>query len=354
MICHYRFSTPLPYSPATSILCYSCQKQSYFFTESITPSASGIVGSEARAKMETLWMIRALQRQPDIQYAEPNFIRKALIVEPNDRYYPYQWHYPRIRLPEAWEITTGSDDVVVAVMDTGALLLHPDLNGQFIDGYDFISDPDISLDGDGVDANPEDPGDGNIGGSSFRGTHVAGTTAALSNNNIGVAGVAWHARIMPLRVLGYGGTGTSSDILEAVKYAAGLEIDAGVQLDRPVDIINLSLGGSGYSHIEEAIYEEVRDQGVIIIAAAGNDGNNNPMYPAGYDSVVSKKCAGDSSPFMSYEKGIIKVQHTKVTARIAHMQIMVIGNAFCFSIESLLLIQYSHQKLVLPMLCPMP
>ena len=250
------------------------------------------------AKLETWWMIRALRRQPGIQFAEPNYIRRPLRV-PNDSYYAYQWHFPLIRLPEAWDTTTGSSDVVVAVVDTGVLLGHPDLVGRFVDGYDFISNPAISLDGDGIDANPDDPGDDDVGGSSFHGTHVAGTIAAGSNNGKGVAGIAWNTTIMPLRALGKGG-GTLSDILEAVKYAAGLENDSGRLPAKRADIINLSLGGDTYSQIEAAVYADVRDQGVIVIAAAGNDHNSNVFYPAGYTNVVSVSAVTIDQTLASY------------------------------------------------------
>jgi serine protease len=265
--------------------------------------APGYRDSETTAKMETLWMIRALRNQSGVQFAEPNYIRKPFTV-PNDLYYPYQWHYPLIRLPEAWDITIGSNDVVVAVVDTGVLLDHPDLEGQLVDGYDFISDPDISLDGDGVDDDPDDPGDDDLGGSSFHGTHVAGTIAALTNNadndgGGGVAGIAWNAKIMPLRALGKGG-GTTSDILEAVRYAGGLETDAGVMLDQPVDIINLSFGGESFSQIEEAVYKELYEEGVIMIAAAGNSGSTDVMYPAGYESVVSVSAVTIDEVLTSY------------------------------------------------------
>ena len=263
-------------------------------------TAPGAMDTATRAKMETLWIVRALARQSGVQFAEPNYIRQPFAV-PDDTHYAYQWHYPLINLPDAWDITTGSSDVVVAVIDTGVLLNHPDLSGQLLDGYDFISDTDISLDGDGVDDNPDDPGDqDDVEGSSFHGTHVAGTIAAASNNATGVAGIAWNTRILPLRVLGYGG-GTSYDIIQAVRYAAGLSTDyAGIQRDAPVDVINLSLGGSSYSQSEAAVYQEAREQGVIIVAAAGNSGNDDKMYPAAYDGVVSVSAATIDENLASY------------------------------------------------------
>jgi serine protease len=249
--------------------------------------APGTMDEKTRAKMKTLWMVRALARQSGVRFAEPNYIRRPLAV-PNDALYDSQWHYPFISLPDAWDISTGNSNVVVAVVDTGVLLDHPDINGQLVSGYDFISSTDSSLDGDGVDADPDDPGDlSGVGRSSFHGTHVAGTIAAASNNGIGVAGIAWNARIMPLRALGYGG-GTAYDIIQAVKYAAGLTTDyAGVQNADPVEIINLSLGGTTYSQTEALVYEAVRAQGVIIVAAAGNNASAEKVYPAAYNGVVS-------------------------------------------------------------------
>ena len=255
------------------------------FYRSIAP---GTMDSTTQAKMETLWMVRALEKQPGIELAEPNYVRRALL-DPNDTYFSYQWHYPLINLPDAWDITTGSSDVVVAVVDTGVLFDHPDLDGQLLAGYDFISSEAIALDGDGVDADPADPGDRNEldETSTFHGTHVAGTIAAATNNNLGVAGVSWNTRIMPLRVLGHGG-GSSYDVIQAVKYASGLETAyPDIQLDQPVDVINMSLGGESPSGLEEIVFEQARAQGVILIAAAGNDGTDNQFYPAAYDSVIS-------------------------------------------------------------------
>ncbi len=245
---------------------------------------------EAYRKVMTLREIKQMARQPGVEYAEPNYIRQPLRT-PNDPLYTNQWHYRRIDLPLAWEISTGQEadrpPVIVAVVDTGVVLAHPDLNTQLINGYDFISDADRALDGDGIDANPDDPGDSaTLGESSWHGTHVAGTVAAASDNGIGGAGVSWGARIMPLRALGKNG-GTSFDIIQSVLYAAGIENSYGLFAEQPADIINLSLGGPSASQSERDAYQQVRDQGVILIAAAGNENSDAPSYPAAYDSVFS-------------------------------------------------------------------
>jgi serine protease len=236
-------------------------------------------------KWETMRSIKRLRREADVEYAEPNYIRQPTLV-PADQFYPLQWHYPLINLPQAWDITTGSSNVTVAVIDTGVLSAHPDLQGQLVPGFDFISDTFNANDGDGIDADPNDPGDSGVGGSSYHGTHVAGTVAAATNNTDGVSGSSWATRIMPLRVLGLNG-GTTYDIRQAVRYAAGLSNDSGMTLTQPVDIINLSLGGESFSQQEQDLYTLVRSQGTIVIAAAGNNASSVPFYPGAYDGVVS-------------------------------------------------------------------
>lgn len=239
-----------------------------------------------RRKADTLHIIKSLRRRPDVRHAQPNYIRKAFAV-PNDPQYPLQWHYPLINLPQSWDVTTGSNTVVVAVIDTGVLFSHPDLENRLTsDGYDFISDPARALDGDGIDPNPDDPGDGSPGRSTFHGTHVAGIVAAETDNAIGGSGVTWSTRIMPLRALGQGG-GTDFDILQAVRYAAGLENDSGTLPAQRADIINLSLGGSGFSQSAQQIFSDVRAEGIIVIAAAGNSASSTLFFPAAYEGVVS-------------------------------------------------------------------
>ena len=252
-------------------------------------SLPGNVTDAQRAKYETLHHIKTLAMAHPDRHIEPNYRRYASAV-PDDSLYGVQWHYQNINLPLAWDVTVGlgGTPVVVAVIDTGVLLAHVDLQGQLVDGYDFISDADAANDGDGIDPDPDDPGDLSQGGSSsFHGTHVAGTIAALTDNDAGVAGVAWDAaNVMPLRALGIGG-GTSFDIIEAVQYAAGFANSSGTVPAVPADIINLSLGSTTSSQNEQTIFDAVRAAGVIVVAAAGNDGTSLPSYPAAYSGVIS-------------------------------------------------------------------
>ncbi len=258
---------------------------------------------EQQEKLRTLYAAKALARVPGIVFAEPNYLKQPLLT-PNDEFYSLQWHYPLINLPAAWDVTTGSRNVIVAVIDSGVALSHVDLQGQLIGGYDFISDAASARDGDGIDSNPNDEGDlgAGPGASSFHGTHVAGTVAAASNNQIGVAGVAWNSSIMPIRVIGVGG-GADYDIAQGVLYAAGLPNASGTVPPKRADIINLSLGGPQQGQqLTEALIA-ARNAGVIIIAAAGNDGSSQLMYPASTQGVVSVSAVDANrqlAPYSSY------------------------------------------------------
>jgi len=262
--------------------------------------------STAQMKSATLQAIKRLRADPNVEYAEPNYIRRAQAV-PSDPYYALQWHYPLINLPAAWDITTGNNNVIVAVIDTGVLVNHPDLQGQLVAGYDFITDPTRAHDGNGPDNNPDDAGDNDTpgGGSSFHGTHVAGTIAAASNNG-GVAGIAWNARVMPVRVLGLGG-GTSFDIAQGVLFAAGLANSSNTLPAKRADIINLSLGGGSFSQAEQNVYTQARAQGVIVVAAAGNEATTALSYPASYDGVISVSAVSINKTLASYSNSGTKV-----------------------------------------------
>lgn len=239
-----------------------------------------------RDRYQTFMKIKALRADAQVRSASANYAVKPYAI-PSDPRYIQQWHYPLINLPQAWDVATGAG-VIVAVVDTGVYLAHEDLSGQLLPGYDFISDANNSLDGDGMDSNPDDPGDGGVvGASSWHGTHVAGTVAAATNNTTGGAGVAYGAKVMPLRALGKEG-GSTFDIQQAVLYAARLANASGELPDQRAHVLNLSLGCQFcFSASEQSVYQQARDAGVIIIAAAGNESSTDPSYPAAYAGVVS-------------------------------------------------------------------
>ncbi len=242
-------------------------------------------------KRDTLTAIIALRARRDVLTASPNYILKAFAV-PNDQYYNLQWDYPLMNLPAAWEVTTGqmtgTKEVIVAVVDTGVLLNHPDLQGKLVPGYDFIRDVASAGDGNGIDPNPDDVGDGDgiAIASSFHGTHVAGTIAAATNNTTGVAGIGWNVKVMPLRALGKGG-GNDYDVAQAIRYAAGLANDSETVPSLVADVINLSLGGPSHSSALDQAISDARAAGVIIVAAAGNETSQVLFYPAALPGVVS-------------------------------------------------------------------
>ena len=253
-----------------------------------------------RLKWETLQVIKHLRKRADMLYAEPNYIRSTSLV-PNDPFYNFQWHYPLINLPQAWDRATGNADVAVAVIDTGVLLVHPDLQGRFVPGYDFISDPANARDGDGIDSYPDDPGDGRNadGSSSFHGTHIAGTVAAATNNFSGVAGIGWDTRIMPLRALGALG-GSDVDIAQAIRFAAGLPNDSGTFPSQPAAVINMSLGATAFSNTLCDAVSAARAAGSIVVASAGNSGSSILFYPAACPGAVSVSAVDINKKIASY------------------------------------------------------
>ena len=199
------------------------------------------------------------------------------------------WHYPLIKLPQAWGVFTGTADTIVAVIDTGSRP-HVDLNANLIAGYDFISSPTVAGDGDGRDADPFDVGDGSgPTPSSFHGTHVAGTIAAVTGNATGVAGVcgpANHTKVMHLRALGIGG-GTDADIAQAILYAARLTNGSGTLPLQRADVINMSLGGPGSTASVQSAINSAFAAGVTLFAASGNNNSGTAFFPASYNNVIS-------------------------------------------------------------------
>jgi serine protease len=282
-----------------------------------------------------------LSADPDVEYAEPDQ-RMFPLLTPTDPQYTNQWnlHTPNApdnikggaNLPGAWDITTGSSSVVVAVIDTGQLP-HADIDGNILDGtgrvvpgYDFVSSDVIpsgthagiynfiANDGDGRDSDPSDPGDwitaaeangtDPIDGwffgplvsegycseenSSWHGTHVAGIIGAIGNNGTGIAGINWQSKILPIRVLGKCG-GYTSDIVDGMSWAAGLSGTGASANANPAKVLNLSLGGTGAcSSTWQNAINAITAAGATVVVAAGNDSvDASGATPANCSGVIS-------------------------------------------------------------------
>ncbi len=226
-------------------------------------------------------LVKIYNKNPYVEYAEPNYIAHAFWT-PNDPLYPYQWNfyndkYGGINMKSAWEVGTGDSSVVVAVIDTGVAYEDyidssargrnrtityeqaPDLaETNFVPGYDFVNN----------DSHPND--------DEGHGTHVTGTIAQSTNNNTGVAGIAFNTSIMPVKVLDSRGSGTYTEIADGIYFAA----------NNGADVINMSLGGSSASTTLKDALAYAYKKGVTIVAAAGNDGSDVISYPAAYNAYV--------------------------------------------------------------------
>ncbi|MBI4497294.1 MAG: S8 family serine peptidase [Chloroflexi bacterium] len=222
----------------------------------------------------------ALRQLPLVASAEPDYVRR-LSVLPNDPMIGAQWALSKINAPAAWDITTGSSEVIIAILDSGVDLGHPDLKDKLVDGHNFVQNTGLPADDNG------------------HGTHVAGIAAAAANNQAGIAGVSWGARIMPLKVTDRFGATSDSVLASAIRHAA----------DRGARIINMSLGGPENSAVLREAIEYAAGRGALLVAAAGNcysggegcGGQRNPvMYPAAYDQVVAVGATTSTDQRASY------------------------------------------------------
>ncbi|HSI59433.1 MAG TPA: S8 family peptidase [Ideonella sp.] len=263
--------------------------------------------AEARA------LAQGLKAVDGVEYAEPDQILKADFT-PNDPLYASlpQWHYNEpvggIDLEAAWDTATGTG-VVVAVLDTG-YRPHADLVDNIIPGYDFIEDLTVANDGDGRDADAQDPGDwykylGVIPiDSSWHGTHTAGTVAAKTNNGIGLAGVAFNAKVMPVRVLGKGG-GYTSDITDGIIWASGGKVEGIPKTTTPARVMNMSFGGTGEcSAALQAAINAAAKRGTLSVVSAGNDaaeaGTKNPANCANVIPVAATGRDGARATYSNF------------------------------------------------------
>ena len=205
--------------------------------------------------------VRRLRENPGVEWAELDHLRNVMRIPDDQLYQQFQWDMRRIQVEQAWDLTTGDPNLIVAVLDTGVDESHPDLAGKLVAGYDFLND----------DPDPED--------DSGHGTHNAGVIAAKSNNGEGIVGVAWGVRIMPIKVLNSNGVGPDSVIARGLIYAA----------DHGARVINMSFGNPMASQLLAQAVRYAYDKGAVLVAAAGNTANqdNAAIYPAAYDQVLA-------------------------------------------------------------------
>ena len=268
---------------------------------------------------------RRVRLNPQVASVEPD-VRLKRLATPNDPYYTdgIQWHLrtpaeggaAALNLPPAWERTRGSAAQVVAVVDSGALYGHPDLAGKLLPGYDLISDLDTSNDGDGRDPDASDPGDwitsSEAGSgryplcpaedSSWHGSFIAGEIAAATHNGVGVAGVGWDTRVQPVRVSGKCGAWLS-DVVEGIRWAAGLPVSGVPTNPTPARVINVSFGGS--SSCNSAYQTAIDDAGAagsLVVVAAGNENGalTRPADCAGVLAVGAARQDGLKTYYSSY------------------------------------------------------
>jgi len=210
-------------------------------------------------------MVDLYLRHAFVEYAEPNYIYRAYFT-PDDPGFSVQWHLTQIKMESAWDISTGQG-VTVAVLDSG---VSPDgrdgFGGRLVSGYNAIRPlyPDFTTDNNG------------------HGTHVAGTIAQQTNNATGVAGVAYNASIMPVKVLNRRGWGITRWFADGIRWAA----------DHGADVINMSFGGANYSQTLEDAVNYAYNRGVVLVAASGNEGINEVAYPAAYENCIAVGAIG--------------------------------------------------------------
>ncbi|UUE99222.1 S8 family serine peptidase [Xanthomonas hortorum pv. pelargonii] len=278
-----------------------------------------VQSTRALDRQEAETLMRQLAADPNVQSVEVDQILHATLT-PNDTRLSERWGFGTtnagLNIRPAWDKATGTG-VVVAVIDTG-ITTHADLNANILPGYDFVSDATAARDGNGRDSNPADEGDwyaANECGtgipasnSSWHGTHVAGTVAAVTNNSTGVAGTAYNAKVVPVRVLAKCG-GSLSDISDGIVWASGGTVSGIPANANPAEVINMSLGGGGAcsSTLQNAINGAV-SRGTTVVVAAGNDSANVsgslPASCANVVAVAATTSAGAKASYSNFGTGI--------------------------------------------------
>lgn len=227
-------------------------------------------------------LLTSIKALPQVIHAEANKTFKITNI-PNDTYYPIQWNLRYIQTPTTWSTPTEAT-VTVAVIDTG-ITQHPDLSAKILPGIDLITDIESAGDGDGIDYDPTDLAHV----TNYHGSHVSGIIAANSHNNQGIAGISQNTNILPVRVIGTKGTGTSIDIYKGVAWAAGYKIEGIKTNQNPAQIINMSLAGQHPCSLElQNLFNQLASQGIITVVAAGNKNMHAYQFsPANCHNVIT-------------------------------------------------------------------
>jgi len=248
--------------------------------------------------------VREFENDPEVEYAEPNYRVQAYAV-PGDPYYPQLWGMAKINAPAAWDTSTGSGEVVIAVIDSGIDINHSDLKGNlWVNVAELNGSKGVDDDGNGyVDdlyGYNAITGGGDLTDNVGHGTHVAGTIGATGNNGVGVAGVNWNVRIMACKFLDATGGGSTAEAIACLHYVADMK-------RRGVNIVatNNSWGGPAYSRALQDAIDAQRD--ILFITAAGNDGTNSdltPTYPANFDlpNVVAVAASTSADSLATYSQ----------------------------------------------------
>ena len=321
--------------------------------------ASAESGSQLQATLARL------RQQPDVLAVEPDVRIKRLAV-PNDPGYSSQWHLQSptvvaagMNMPLAWDTSTGSSAITVAVVDTGVRSTHPDLAGRVLPGYDFVSDAAYANDGNGRDADATDPGDWvaasdrtgdpahfgscDVESSSWHGTFITGQIAAVTNNSQGIAGLTWAGSVLPVRVAGKCGA-LLSDLLDGLRWAAGLAVTGVPANTHPARIINLSFGGDQpCTAAYQDVIDEITNAGALLVVAAGNE-SVAPARPADCKRVLTVGAAQADGRKTSYSnlgstvallapggtsgQPLYSLSNTGLTAPVADTYAQYLGTSF--------------------------
>lgn len=249
-----------------SVSSFTAQSTLKSMDSDVSDTAGEIVVAQVPAGETVEGFAALLEAQPNVVCAQPDYLYTLGAVSVNDTYAGDQWYLDAMGVPDAWSATMGAAGVVVAVLDTGIDLSHPDLAGQIVSPTDVVEPATDAQDDNG------------------HGTHVAGIIGAIANNARGVAGIAPGTRLMPVDVFGYYATSSgtvfgalTSKVIEGISYA----------VSNSADVINISLGGADYDSLFETAVNGAVAAGVVVVAAAGNDGEDGTHYPSDFDACIS-------------------------------------------------------------------